>query len=331
MGQPTMDDVAAKAGVSRALVSLVMRKSPRVSEASRDKVLAAAADLGYRPNQWARNLASGRTNTIGIMLDDLHNPYFAEVAQGMAEAASDAGLQVLINSGWQKESGQVQAIEALLALRMDGIVLCGPRLPIDEVAMFAAQAPLVCVSCYGRSDLFDTISNDEVEGTSLIVDHLAELGHERIAYISADSNASGHERRTGFNDAMVRRGLAPIVIEGDFTESAGFKAAVQLMSLKTPPTAIFAGNDLAATGVLTHLADIGVEVPNDVSVVGYDDTLLAGIGPISLTTVHQPRQQMGLQAMEILLERIDGRTEAKHELLQPRLVTRSSTGPVSDQ
>ncbi len=324
-----MDDVAAKAGVSRALVSLVMRKSPRVSETSRGKVLAAAADLGYRPNQWARNLASGRTNTIGLMLDDLHNPYFTEMAESVAEAASKADLQVLINSGWQRESGQVQAIEALLNLRTDGIILCAPRVDVDEVVEFAAQTPLVCVSCYDRSDRFDTVSNDEAQGTSLIVEHLAELGHERIAYISADRNASGQVRRTGFSNAMMQRGLAPIVIEGDFTEDAGHQAATQLMSLKSPPTAIFAGNDLAAVGVLTHLANIGAKVPDDVSVVGYDDTVLAGIGPISLTTVHQPRQQMGLRAMEILLERIDGRAEAKHELMQPRLVTRSSTGPVN--
>ncbi len=330
MGQPTMDDVAAKAGVSRALVSLVMRDSPRVSDRSREKVLAAAAELGYRPNLWARSLASGQTHTVGVMIDDLHNPYFTEMAEGIAEAASAAGMQLLINSGWQREAGQIEAIEAFLNLRTDGVVLGGPRLSAHVLDEFASQVPTVSVSTYGRSDRFDTVSNDEVHGANLVVDHLVDLGHERIAHIDAGHAAGGPERRSGFIEAMMRYGLAPIVVEGDFNEAAGLAAAEQLMALKTPPTAIFAGNDLAATGVLTYLKIIGARVPDDVSVVGYDDTLLAGIGPVSLTTVHQPRQQLGQFAMELLLERLAGRTDARHELIQPRLVTRSSTGRVKD-
>ncbi|MGB5758230.1 MAG: LacI family DNA-binding transcriptional regulator [Acidimicrobiales bacterium] len=325
MGQPTMEDVAARAGVSRALVSLVMRDSPRVSDRSRAKVLAAAGDLGYRPNLLARNLASGRTHTVGVMLDDLHNPFFTEMAEGVAAAAGDAGLQVLINSGWQRQAGQIEAIESLLDLRTDGIVLGAPRLSLEVLAEFAAQAPTVGVSIYGRPTSFDTVSNDEVHGAELVVEHLVDLGHERIAHIDAGEAAGGPERRSGFVDAMVRHGLAPIAVDGDFREEAGFEAAARLMALRTPPTAIFAGNDLAAIGVLAQLRSLGVRVPDDVSVVGYDDTVLAGIGTVSLTTVHQPRQQLGRRAMELLLERMAGRSEARHELIQPTLVIRSST------
>ena len=328
MSKPTMEDVAARAGVSRALVSLVMRDSPRVSETSRERVLAAAAELGYRPNLWARNLASGRTNVIGVMLNDLHNPYFTEMAEGAAEAATEAGMQILINSGWQQQSGEITAIEALLSLRTDGLVLGAPRLTNDVLADFGNQCPTVSISAYGAPDAFDTVCNDEAFGAELVVDHLVDLGHERIAHISATTAAGGPERRTAFTESMVAHGLAPIVVEGDFNEEAGFEAAARLMSLRTPPTAIFAGNDLAAIGVLTHLQQTGVRVPEDVSVVGYDDTLLAGIGPVSLTTVHQPRQRFGRRATELLLERIAGRTEARHELIKPNLVTRSSTARV---
>ncbi len=324
-----MDDVAAKAGVSRALVSLVMRDSPRVSDRSREKVLAAAAELGYRPNLWARNLASGQTHTIGVMLNDLHNPYFTEMSEGVAAAAAAAGLQILLNSGWQRETGELEAIESLLNLRTDGIVLGGPRLSVEVLDEFAAQAPIVSVSTYGRPDSFDTVSNDEKHGANLVVDHLVDLGHERIAHIDAGLAAGGPERRSGFIESMMRYGLAPIVVDGDFKEEAGSRAAAQLMALRTPPTAIFAGNDLSAMGVLAHLQQIGVRVPGDVSVVGYDDTVLAGIGTVSLTTVHQPRQQLGRLATELLLERIAGRREARHELIEARLVTRSSTGRVS--
>lgn len=325
-----MDDVAAKAGVSRALVSLVMRDSPRVSAASREKVRAAAAELGYRPNLWARNLASGQTHTIGVMVNDLHNPYFTEMAQAVAEVAGGSGLQVLLNSGWQREDGEISAIEALLSLRIDGMVLGGPRLSAKVLDKYADQAPTVIVSNYDRPETFDTVCNDETQGARLIVDHLNELGHVRVAHIDAGEGAGGPERRSGFIEAMTDRGLAPIVVEGDFKEDAGYKAASQLMSLREPPTAIYAGNDVAAIGVLAYLGSVGVRVPEDVSVVGYDDTALAGISTVSLTTVNQPRPQVGRRAMELLLERMSGRTEARHELIEPSLVVRSSTGPAAN-
>ncbi len=324
-----MDDVAARAGVSRALVSLVMRKSPRVSETSREKVLAAAAELGYRPNLWARNLASGQTRTVGVMLNDLHNPYFTEMAEGVAEAAEEAGLQVLMNSGWQREEGESKAMEALLDLRTDGVVLAAPRVSDDTLNSFATHMPTAVVAHFGRPEIFDTVSNDEEFGAALVVDHLVDLGHERIAHISAGLATGGPERCSGFMTAMTRYGLAPIVVEGEFKEEAGFTATAQLMSLREPPTAIFASNDLAAVGVLSYLRAEGVRVPEDVSLVGYDDTLLARIGPVSLTTVHQPRQQYGRRALELLTERMAGRSEAKHELIQPRLVTRSTTARVN--
>ncbi|MEM7322894.1 MAG: LacI family DNA-binding transcriptional regulator [Actinomycetota bacterium] len=329
MGRPTMDDVAARAGVSRALVSLVMRKSPRVSDSSREKVLAAAAELGYRPNVLARNLASGQTRTVGVMLNDLHNPYFTEMAEGVADAAEEAGLQVLINSGWQRDEGETKAVEALLELRTDGVVLAAPRLPHEVLTDFADQVPMAVVSYYGEPDAFDTISNDEEHGARLVVDHLVDLGHERIAHINAAQATGGPERCSGFIAAMTRYGLAPIVVDGDFNEEAGYAATAQLMSLREPPSAIFAGNDLAAIGVLSYLRTEGIRVPEDVSLVGYDDTLLARIGPVSLTTVHQPRQQYGRRALELLSERFTGRTEAKHELIQSSLIARSTTGRVT--
>jgi DNA-binding LacI/PurR family transcriptional regulator len=327
MGQPTMDDVAAKAGVSRALVSLVMRDSPRVSDNSRHKVLAAANELGYRPNIVARNLASGQTNTIGVMLNDLHNPYFTELAEGVAAAASDAGMEVLITSGWQREAGEHAAIETLLNLRADGIVVGAARFSREIFDEVAQQTPTVAVSNFDEPDAMDTVCNDETYGAELIVEHLTSLGHTRIAHIDAGTSPGAPERRRSFISSMSARGLAPIVFDGDFNEHAGRDAAMQLMKLNDPPTAIFAANDLSATGVLAHLRSIGARVPDDVSIVGYDDTVLAGLGVLSLTTVHQPRQLFGQRATELLIERIKGRTAPTHELIKPRLVTRSSTGP----
>jgi len=325
MSQPTMEDVAEHAGVSRALVSLVMNDSPRVSEKSRQRVLASATELGYRPNHWARSLASGQTNTIGIMLNDLHNPYFTLLAQSVAMAAAESGMQVLMTSGWQQESGEVAATEALLNLRTDGVVLGAARFSSEIFEDVAHQIPTVAIANFSEPDSMDTVCNDEARGAELIVEHLVELGHTRIAHIDAGTAPGGPERRRGFNDAMIDRGLAPIVYEGDFVEEAGRIATEKLMSLREPPTAIFAANDYAATGVLAHLRELGIDVPGEVSVVGYDDTVLSGLGMLALTTVHQPLEQFGRIATELLLERIAGRTAAKHERIAPRLIVRSST------
>lgn len=326
MGKPTMDDVAEKAGVSRALVSLVMRDSPRVSDHSREKVQLAAAELGYRPNQSARNLASGQTNTIGVMLNDLHNPYFTEMTEGAAEEADSHGLQLLINSGWQRPGGEIPAIESFLSHRTDGLLLGSPRLSPDVLEEYATQVPVVSVSHYSRPSAFDTVSNDEAKGAALIVDHLVDLGHSRIAHIDAGDGAGGRERRGAFSAAMMAHGIAPIIVEGDYNEAGGYEGARNLMELRDPPTALFAANDLAAVGALSYLREQEIDVPGQVSVVGYDNTILAHVGTSALTTVHQPRQEIGRRAMQLLVERIAGRKEAKHELVEPSLIIRSSTG-----
>ncbi len=325
----TMDDVAEHAGVSRALVSLVIRNSPRVSDHSRKKVLASASELGYRPNAWARNLASGQTNTLGVMLNDLHNPYFSELAHGVADVATENGMEVVLTSGWQRASGEQAAIDTLLNLRTDGIVLGAARFAPEVFTEVAAQTPTAAISFFDEPDYMDTVCNDEAYGAGLVVEHLTSLGHTRIAHIDAGSAPGAPERREGFARAMTERGLAPIVFGGDFNEKGGYEASVDIMKLKEPPTAIFAANDLAASGVVAHLRNIGAKVPHDVSVVGYDDTVLAGLGAISMTTVAQPMKLFGYRATELLIERINGRDEAKHELIRPKLVVRSTTGPVA--
>ena len=289
------------------------------------------AQLGYRRNQWARNLASGQTNTIGVMLNDLHNPYFTELAEGVAATATEAGMEVLITSGWQRESGELVAIETLLNMRTDGIVLGAARFSSEVFEEVANQADTVAVANFQKPDSMDTVCNDEAHGSRLVVEHLVSLGHSRIVHIDGGSSPGAPERRRGFMAAMTDFGLPPIVFDGEFNEDAGLSATKNLMRLNEPPTAIFAANDLSATGVLAHLRSVGARVPEDVSVVGYDNTLLAGLGALSLTTVHQPRQQFGRTAAELLIERIHGRKAAKHELIQPRMVVRSSSGPAPSE
>jgi DNA-binding LacI/PurR family transcriptional regulator len=325
-----MDDVARAAGVSRALVSLVVRGRPNVSDAARGRVLAAAAELGYRPNALARNLARRRTRTVGVLLNELHNPFYAEIMDGIDEVAARLGYDVLIGTAGRRPRGEEASVEAFLQHRADGLVLVGPRLPARTIDGAAALAPTVVVARAVRSARVDTVVNDEREGALLAVRHLAELGHERIAHVDGGRGANASARRRGYEAAMRKLGLGDRirVVRGDYTDAAGVAAAERLLGDGELPTAVFTANDLVAVGLRDRLEDAGVHVPRDLSLVGYDNTFLAALHHVGLTTVNQPRALMGTLAMRALVERVEeGRSEPVVHRLAPSLVVRGSTAP----
>jgi DNA-binding LacI/PurR family transcriptional regulator len=332
--RPTIIDVAARAGVSKSLVSLVMRGERTVSDEKRALVLAAASELGYRPNAVARSLVRRRTNLFGVVLSDLHNPFFAEVIDGVQEAAGAEGYRTIISTINLNTAAEQRALDTLLELRVDGLILASPMFGVQSIAAASRELPMVLVA--RRSDVarVDSVTNDDPTGARLVVEHLAELGHRRIAHIDGGRGAGAAERRQGYEQTMTARGLAEFVrvVPGSDTEEGGRHGVEALLAADGPrPTAIFVANDLAALGALATLAERGIRVPQDVSIVGYDNTALAALRHINLTTVDQPRPDMGREAVALLLERLAShRDAARHVLVTPTLVVRGTTTPPSE-
>lgn len=329
MAQPTMVDVAERAGVSRALVSLVMRNAPNVSEHRRAAVLKAADELGYRPNVLARNLASHRTLTFGVIVNDLHNPFFAETIDGIDIEAKANGYRMLLASGRRSADGERSAIETLLDFRVDGIIMTGPRVPEGDIVSASKTVPTVLVGRTIDSDKIDTVNNDEMLGAQLAVSHLLELGHTNIAHIDGGDGAGASGRRRGYERAIAEAGFAAntLVAPGDFTDRGGYAGASELLDAPVRPTAVFAANDQTAAGALDRFEDAGLRVPDDISIVGYDNTALAAMHHMSMTTINQPREEMGRIAFSLLLQRLnDERTQAVHHVVTPSLIVRRTTG-----
>jgi DNA-binding LacI/PurR family transcriptional regulator len=327
---PTIVDVAERAGVSKSLVSLVMRGAPNVSDEKRDAVTRAAEEIGYRPNAVARSLVRRRSFVIGVMVSDLHNPYFTEVMDGIEDSARASGYHALFNSGGRAAAGEADAIDTLLQLRTDGVVMAGPVLATRKIAHVAASVPVVVVARHSRSPAHDSITNDDRMGAGLAVDHLVALGHRHIAHVDGGTGAGAPQRLAGFLDAMGRHGLesSATVVPASFTEEGGREGVTALLRQRDGVTGIFVGNDLAAVGALDALHQRGLRVPQDVSLVGYDNIALAGLGHINLTTIDQPRREMGVTAVRLLLERREeDRRTARHLVVPPSLVVRGSTGP----
>ena len=325
---PTILDVAARAGVSKSLVSLVIRNSPNVSDDKRAAVRQAMDELGYRPNAVARSLVQQRTHVIGVMISDFRNPFFSEMLEGLEEAAVQSGYRALFNTGSRVPDREAAAVDTLLQLRTDGLVLASPRFDDDELDKIPRSVPTVMVGKDTRATGIDVVMNDDQHGSELVVDHLTALGHQQIVHIHGGVGAGADARLQGFVDAMQAKDLEPITVEGGFTEADGITGAQAVLGLAQLPTAVFAANDISAMGVMQTLEAEGLRIPDDISLVGYDNVDFAGLDHIGLTTVDQPRREMGTIAMELLLERIEGeRTRRRRITVEPELVVRSTTAP----
>jgi LacI family transcriptional regulator len=334
----TMADVASRASVSTAAVSKVLRNAYGVSPAMQARVRQAMAELGYRPHAAARGMR-GQTYTIGVMIPDVRNPFFPELIEGVSEHLADTDYQVLLGPGGSEPESQASITDAMIDRRMDGLILIAPIMRRRHLEITARAVPTVVIGRHGRSADYDAVVDDDLMGAGLVVDHLADLGHRRIAHIEHKDTGRGMPatmpqtvRAEGYRQAMHRRGLGAEVdvIPSTYSERGGYAAARELLSRSVRPTAIFAGADAAAIGVLNAAYEAGLDVPEDVSLAGYDNTAIAALGPVSLTSVDQDGHLMGTNAARLLLERIEGKRQRSVLLsLSPTLVARRSTAPPS--
>ncbi|HSL19319.1 MAG TPA: LacI family DNA-binding transcriptional regulator [Methylomirabilota bacterium] len=328
--RPTIHDVARRARVSKSLVSMVTRGERGVSPASRQAILEAIEELGYRPNLMARSLVERRSRILGVMISDLRNPFFGAVVAGIQDRARELGYQVLFNTGERDPALEEEAIESLLQLRVDGLILASPRVDDPVVARAAAAVPVVVLNRETSGDDTDSVTNDNLRGARLAVEHLVQLGHRAIAFIAGGAGAGARIRAEGYRRAMAALGLADQirVVDGAHTEEGGERGVRALLASPPLPTAIFASNDLCAIGAMNALEEAGLRIPQDISLIGYDNTSLAALRHVSLSSIHQAGGDMGRSAVDRLAERLAGeRTASRHDVVTPSLVVRSTSGP----
>lgn len=326
--RPTQEDVAQRAGVSRALVSLVMRDAPNVSPARRDVVLKAADDLGYRPNASARSLATKEVRTFGVLIHDVTNPYFGLLYSSVADAAEAAGYDLLVGPGTRSPERERSLVTTLLEHQIAGLVLLSPMIGAADLRRLARTVPSVVVGIGVPIDGIDVVTTDEVDAATHAVRHLVELGHRDIVHVSGGSARPAIARADGYRAAMASAGLEARVVPGDFTAEAGRQAGRALCETGALPTAVVAANDLTAVGIMGALRAHGVDVPGEVSVVGYDDSQVAALDLVDLTSVRQSVEAFGTAAVGRLAARIE--SPGGPGTLQPiaaSLVVRGSTGP----
>ena len=329
--RPTLADVAARAGVSTALVSIVIREAPGASAESRQRVLRAAEELGYRPDTRARLLRSSRSRLLGVVFGVQH-PFHGDLVTGLYQAADRIGYELAL-SAVTPARDEPKAVRSLLQDRCEAVILLGPQAPTSDLAALAGRLPVVVVARAVRHRAVDVVRTADDEGLHQAVDHLVDVGHRRIAHIDGGRAPGAADRRRGYRQAMRRHGLdaGTRILPGGLTEDDGAAAARAL--LDTPagqrPTAVTVFNDRCATGVLDVLHRAGLTVPGDISVIGYDDSRLARLSHVDLTTVAQDTEQMTTLAVTRAIDRLNGTPVDHRELvIPPRLVVRGTTAAV---
>ncbi|WP_321845290.1 LacI family DNA-binding transcriptional regulator [Paraburkholderia bannensis] len=329
---PTLADVAERAGVSQMTASRALNGRTGVSRETRDEVLRIAADIGYVVNRTAQKLSGGRNGIIGIMTPTLDTQFSNELILGASRAARAAGCEVLVYTVSDDSHSHEELIK-LVRQFSDGLLVILPRETMNLDALAAARVPVVVIDQRGTLNRFPSVSVDNYGGACMAVEHLVSLGHQRIAFLGSDEAIEGvRDRQRGYHDTLARHGLArdpALVASSDLSKMTVFEVASSLLKSAQPPTAIFAANDQSAFGAIAAVREAGLRVPDDISVVGFDDIPMAAQFHPALTTVRQPFQQMSSSAVSALLAQIEGSDAlAQRTTFPAELVVRQSAAQV---
>ncbi|MCK5247857.1 LacI family DNA-binding transcriptional regulator, partial [Candidatus Bipolaricaulota bacterium] len=328
-------DIAKELGISASTVSRALSDSPLVNAETKRAILEVAKRLGYQRNELARALVMGSSGAVGLLVPDITNPFFSDVARGVGEIADRIGVGVILCNTDGRIDRELNYIRLMRRKRVDGLLLCSTTIDAPYLKeLELARVPFILVSrLSGQSDVPFVITDDEA-GARLAVEHLVDLGHTSIGFIGGPENVqASRDRMETYLNVLNEHGLAALPdwrCYAGFTQAAGREAAQRMLSLPDRPTAIFAANDVTALGVLEVAEGVGLRVPSDLSLIGYDDISYASLPRIQLTTVAQPAVEMGQIAADWLFAAIENPEIARlHRTLTPRLVVRSTTAPVS--
>ncbi len=329
MAPTSIKDIARRVGVSHSTVSRALRDSPSISTATRLKVQQIAVEMGYSPSAIARGLVTRRTHTVGVVVTSLTDPFHSRVVEGIEMLAQDQGYGVLLTTSHEDHQRERAAVEMLSSKRVDGIIVAASRLgglrlsPLKKL-----QVPIVLINSHQAGEYIYSVSTDDQLGGYSATRYLLGLGHSRIGYLG--SSRGGHtdkKRLAGYRRALEEAGIAldeQLLSMGDGRAPGGREAMAKLLALPVPPTAVFCYNDLTAIGALQAVNQAGKKVPWDVSIVGFDGLDEAEYVIPPLTTMEQPRLQMGRIAMQMILDALAGRKSPARLVLQPNLIERAS-------
>jgi DNA-binding LacI/PurR family transcriptional regulator len=332
----TIKDIAKQAGVSHTTVSRALRDSPLISDQTTQRIKKIASDLYYHPSFAARSLKTNRSQALGVIVSHIDDPFFSEILQGIDDIAQASGYSMFIAASQQDADRENAIVQTMREHRVDGVILCSPGFtPEQSFQLNSYDIPIVAINNQSNVDYQFSIYHDDIDGGRQACEHLISLGHKRIGYLGdATSGRTTRERLTGFQQAMLEAGLKVYngyihQVQGN-NANQGYQATDYFLDLDIQPTALICYNDMIAVGVLKRLRQAGLQVPDDISVTGFDNILVSDFTNPTLTTIDQPKRFLGAEAARMMLEQLNARinstrVEPKVKRLKGMLLIRQST------
>lgn len=335
---PSIEDIAREAGVANSTVSRALRNSRLISTDVREQIQRIAREMGYTPNSIAQSLQNQRSHTIGLAVTTIADPFFADVAKGVEEGAQAAGFSVFLSASYRDPVREIAVLETFQRRRVDAIIVADSRISMHHAERLVhADVPTVLINSQAeeQSQFLHSVAVDDYQGARQAVEYLIQLGHRKIGYLGSSTRPkSNHHRLAGYRDALLAAGVEPSALwsvaapEEDVTlkDDVAVGQALVAPLLAEHITALFCYNDMTAVGVLMTCRERGIAVPEALSVIGFDDIATAQYVTPALTTVQQPKMQLGSVAFQMLLDLLEHRPVQNH-VIPPKLVQRASTAP----